>query len=163
MVGFGSKLIIYAYLGSAPKLEARVDKRIGCLCQPQVFNIVRGKAQPDPDRLGMPIHKVSEHGLEHGQRGAGDRDEVDVWNWGNRFLMDLAENTGGQVQTWGIWLQPILSESDSESDLLATPQILLYEAMTSVHDLPTSSPCEHSLMLSVKEVRVLSLVGVAKL
>jgi hypothetical protein len=63
------------YLGSGTKLEARVDRRIGCLAQPKILNVVGWKAYPDPDSLRGSIDKISKHGPEH---GGGDRDVGDV-------------------------------------------------------------------------------------
>ena len=60
-------LKVCAHLGSRPKLEAGVYGRVGRLRQPQILDIIWGKAKSDPDGLYGPVYEVPHHRLEHGQ------------------------------------------------------------------------------------------------
>ena len=56
---------VCTYLRSCSKLEVGIYRRIWCLCEPQILDIVGGEALSDPDVLGGSIDEVSQHRLEH--------------------------------------------------------------------------------------------------
>ena len=94
------------YLGSGTKLKARVDRRVGCLAQPKILNIVGWKPDPDPGSLRGSIDKISEHGPEHGGRD-GDVGDVVL-----SMSRDAAAGKTGGTESRPTWLHPGLIDPD---------------------------------------------------